>query len=1593
MESSPPTGQRRWLRWIAIGAGLFVALPAAAALLLQVPAVGTWTARRLAGLVPLAPGWRLELGRASGTWFTGLRLENLVLRHGDSTVARVSEVRLRYPPLAAAPGSLHLRSIDITGVAITTRRDSLGWDLARVVEAPADTTTQPPGRSITIDSISVDDVNVRAWVSPDSLAEVRDARFAITEFRYASPVRMQLDTVHLRLLPPAEPAAWFDPAEPATWFDVAARGGVQDGAADLASLRIANQRTEVAGRARLPLGLDSTAQVNRIDLDVRGTVAMADVAAFAPAVNPEGQLVTHLRARGEGGLAAVGLDAELGDARLDLEGAATVASTGPRAWRARSRLVGLDPSRLYLGAAPGRLDAVLDLDLQGARIDSLDGRVHAQVTESQLAGASVDDLTLDATFDNGAAAFTLEGQAGGGTLQVNGTMRPFDSLPSYRVRGSASGLEGTAPLAAAITGGDSTAVLHVGFELDGSGIQPATAEARGSVALAAVTTAGARTEVGEIPVALSGGQVTARPEIGIAGGTVAATATVTMGEPISWVIREGRISGVALARMLGDTAGSAVSGTFSIRGRGSSPSDLAAAGQVDLAGLRHGRYHVDRVRAAFEVAGSRARGDARLDLPGGGSFRTDFSGRIFDSVPTWEVRNGEFSRVDFAAVAGRDGPHTDLNGRFSVSGSGRSLETGLTARANLELGPSRVNQAELRNGTLTLVLEREAFRGDAQLQGAGLALASEFDGTLGVHTKSVRATGTLTADSLGLWLGEGREGALEARFALDAAADSAGLTALAGDFTGSGTVGTFRVDSLQGRVRGDARRLIVDTLLLRSNAIELSGGGPIVWAEGADSSAFRLQGEVIDPTPLAGLLGTDSMSLDTARLAFTLTGPGGRSRFEGDARIASLLLGTTQLSGLDARVSGTLAGRSLAAVEGALGLTSGVFGSLLVREVMVGSRWDSVVTLDAEATLGDSVRVTASLRGQREADSVRAVVERLDLAESGRQWTLREPAPLLLRPAVEIPELALQSGDRLVTVRGRYDSAASSELTLELVRLDLGMIKSLGLAPVGGRLDGTLHYASSAGAAAASADVTWTLEDRAGTELGSVATKAGWSPVGLELDTRGNFGDAGGITIHGFVPARLLAGPADSTPVTAADTISLAIASQGVDLAKLAPLLPQGAVENPRGRLTLNGSIQGRVDAPRAEGAFQLEGGGGTVPLVGVEYKEVAVDARLAGDRFDLTTLRVLAGDGSVTGSGGATLTPLTNPSFDFTVEMDRFRAADMAQIRTSTSGNLRLSGTAAEPALTGSVRLGETDVWADQEGLAAAVDTVTLTDADLQALARDFGPRVLVRQRESAPLERFRLDLDVEMPGEVWIRRRANPKVDIEMSGRVRVTQEPGEEMRFAGTVRPVPGRGYLGLYGRQFRLVGGEIALNGPPDSTRFNIDAEYQVPAAGNPGDPGVVVTVNARGRLDSLALDFSSEPSMSRDDIVSYIITGRPASDNPLAGGGGSEAAAGLAINRLAENLSSAAGEAAGLDVFQIKQEGLSGLTLVAGRYIASRLFLSLEQPISVSSSGAQQTTGSSGPGFEVEYGVNEWLRTTLRGGNRPVSLFLRGRYAY
>jgi translocation and assembly module TamB len=400
------------------------------------------------------------------------------------------------------------------------------------------------------------------------------------------------------------------------------------------------------------------------------------------------------------------------------------------------------------------------------------------------------------------------------------------------------------------------------------------------------------------------------------------------------------------------------------------------------------------------------------------------------------------------------------------------------------------------------------------------------------------------------------------------------------------------------------------------------------------------------------------------------------------------------------------------------------------------------------------------------------------------------------------------------------------------------------------------------------------------------------------------------------------------------------------------------------------------------------------VPAVDVSYDRGRLTGTVSGDLLRIDTLLLHTGsDQELAAQGTVRLRPLTNPSLDLAAMLRDFQVSNSAQLRARATGQLALGGTFETPIVTGTLRMGRTEFFAGgAAGL--AVEDVELTREDSLELARHFGPALLARAGDAAFLDRFSLDLDLRLPEQVWFRRREAPSLNVEVSGRIRLQQEPGSQMRFFGAVEPMPSRSTLDVYGRTFQLTGGEILLRGEVEETLIDVTAEYHVATEGSPDGEGVVINVAATGRPDSIVLEFSSQPEMPRDDMISYIVTGRTASNSPLATGEGDGLRGEeLALGQLTEVISRAVGQELGFDVFQIRQDGTRGLMLTAGRYLTPRLFMSLQQPLDVAGQTEQAPGANLGPGFELQYRVQPWLRITFQGGSLPAGMLFRGRYAY
>ncbi len=1688
-----PVGRRVTRVLATIGISVLTLVVALVALL-QIPAVATWTMSRLLGLVPLNPGYALEVGRVSGNWFTGLLLEQVRLRRGSSELLLVERLQVRYDPRQLRGPDRSLRELVVDGGRVIARRERDGWDIANALRSSGDTSSA--GGDFIIDRLAVRRVDVAARLAPDSTARVRGLTLVGRDLVVGDPTRLTMDTLRASMAPPGEPPLWFD---------LAAAGAATAEEIRLDPLRIKSHRSDIAGRIVLPRSFDNPRIAERLDVRLEALpLALADLASVYPGVPPEGHVQLEATASARGRLVTAQLAARLDPGTIELEGSTVLGRGAPAVYRVHGKVRGLDPSRLHRSAPIGVVSGEVDADLEGETLPLADGSASLRLRGSRFGETDLRDFDLRAEVKRGRADLVLRGQVFGGSVRADGWARPFDSVPSYRLAGGGLGLEGTEAVAKALGGEAGDPSLDVRIRVAGNGITPREADLDGRVELAALRGDTGRVPLGDAAFSLTAGRLEIRPELLVARGRIGGLATVRLEDTISYEVRRGTIDRVDLGRLMGDTIAAPLSGRFTLRGRGAAPEEATVTARLELDELRYAASRIEQVIARARME----RGRAVLDLRGvlqGGRLTVDASARPFDSVTTFVIRraaldsvdlgtllgrpdlagpvtlaatangrwgesaktvkarvtvapsqlgrievaagsvnaelagerlvyhaalrtNGGFiamegegrpmaevssylvragraDSLDFGTLLGRDSMRTDIAARFTASVTGTGIDS-MLARFDLELLPSRINQAELGPGRLTLGLERGALDGTLRLEGKDAAMAAKLTGDVGTEVSRVRAEGDLRLERLARWTGgTGVDGRLEGHFGLDAVADSAGLVSIGGSMTAAGGVGEVRLQQLHVALQPEPGAIQVDTLVLRSNVATLDGGGRVALRGAGSAPAadtLRISGRTGDLTPLALLAGADSVVLDSTLVDLTITGPAERRKIEGRADAFRLLYAGNLAERITARGWGTMDSTGLAAAAGNLRIQGAGSGKLSLKEIAFSGRYDSLVALQGTVRVNDDLRLGLGLHGSVLGDTTRAVLQRFDLLEGGRTWRLERPAGITVRPGVvQVDRLTLGAGDRHLALDGVFDRRDSSDMTLRFDRLDLDGLAQARLVPVAGRLDGALRLSGPATAPSLEGKVALAIRERGGADVGRLESDLAWTRAGLRVDASAAHRAGGRLRANGTLPWRLTLVPEDTSSAVGvarepADTMALAVRADSFDLALFQAFLPEETASGLTGGLAVDLRVGGTPDEPQASGRVDLRGMEVELPALGVAYSEGRLAGRLDGERFAIDTLRLITGDEEeLFASGAIGLQPLSDPAIDLTARLTDFRIANSDALRSTASGELRLRGTAAKPSLTGDLSLGRTDIFAGGK-TAAAVEEVKLTPADLQQLAQRFGPGATVGADEGpGVVDRFRIDLDIRFPRQVWVRKRSSPSLDIELAGRINLKQQPGEGMRFFGQVEPIPRRGELNLYGRKFELVEGRIELQGPAEATKLDVTAQYQVPTQGDADEEEVLINVQARGRPDSLELDFSAEPSMPEDDVISYILTGRPASDNPLAdqGGAGGVDPSQLAIGQLAGSLGGAAGEELGFDVFQIRQEPTRGLTLTAGRYLASRVFVSLQQPLGIGPSTDQQADGSSGPGFELEYSLSRWLRTTLRGGSLPSALLMRGRYAF
>jgi translocation and assembly module TamB len=356
-------------------------------------------------------------------------------------------------------------------------------------------------------------------------------------------------------------------------------------------------------------------------------------------------------------------------------------------------------------------------------------------------------------------------------------------------------------------------------------------------------------------------------------------------------------------------------------------------------------------------------------------------------------------------------------------------------------------------------------------------------------------------------------------------------------------------------------------------------------------------------------------------------------------------------------------------------------------------------------------------------------------------------------------------------------------------------------------------------------------------------------------------------------------------------------------------------IDRSGGRLDAIVSVGGTLGEPRFDGEFHVRDGRFDLYRTNLLLSGVTLDGRFVGDEL------VFSGSGK-TASGTLALDgQFTWPGDVMTGELhlkgDKLMLADTPEYRIVASPDLTVAADSEGYRVRGEVLIPQARITPRD------LTTTVATSPDerlVGAEEADTGP---------STLERLRARVRVVLGDDV---RVDSYGLKAKLAGAVTVISRPGDIVRGNGSIRVVEGE--YKAFGQYVRVKRGVLSYNRTPlDEPTLDLVGEREIKAE------DIVVAINVRGTLSSPFVTVSSEPPLSESEALSYLLTGR--SINTLQSG---EAAS---LDRAAQSLAvgggglllGGIGNRIGLDEVAVEQTGEEDTSVVLGKYLSPKLFVS------------------------------------------------------
>ena len=1629
---SPARRFHRALLWVI---GTPVVILTVFALLLEIHPVATRVVNLVAARVGPWPHSRLAAGSVHITDLGHISLADVTLTRADGQMmAAIDTLVLAFRPAALTKRHIVFRGVRVVGANVVLRQQpDSSWDLLAPF-ASVDTTPVRAGLRISIDNAEVvrSRGEARFLAAHDSVLRFEGVQAKLDHLRFPEKPSLRLDTLVAEITPPTRrTAAHFS-----------ARLDLENGVLTAHGVRLVSDSSDLSAAGTMLVSTATDTALSNIDFRLAALpLDFRDISAFAPGFDVAGSLRVEARVTGSSELmhfdaSGQSFDGATFDARGELTPNTDSAGVRrPARYVVDARVRGLDPRlwkddrpvtrSLELGREGINVDAHVALD--GTSLDSMSGNAHVSLGRTSITrNVVLLPSTVDATFHAGAAQFTVVGGvARWARIRATGTARPFDARPRYDITSHVEQIGDTvfggvrianvrADVHAAGTGivldsAVGNASIRLDATIDSSPVRNAQVRAAWTPdsALAHVDAARLTWRANTLDtISATGACVKASCNVTAAGsGPIAAFSlngsgrlidtTQARGKPrdLDWNIRQLTVRNLDLSRVRDSLPGSNINATATASGRGTAPALARADGSLTITKSRIGTHTIDMGAVAFTMRDGLldVRGDTRA-LQGHANIVATL--RPFDEVVSFNVSSLRFD--DIALDEGVAGPKARLAGVAKASGE---LPPGMLPRVagRVDLEPTPFRNGRIRDGHVVFALRDSVVTANIDVATGEGTMQALANGRLVNNTTrawditNAHAEGHVFLPDLDALLGRDstNQAALVARFTADGSGRVLRTMVWKADVAATGKYGTARLDTLTLRGALADGVLRVDTLVLRSNAGKGDAGGALAVLHDVappDSAHLRLRLVADTAFALKSLLPVDYLSLRKGTL--TVDAKNDSGGIDADTRflVRGLISPSVWADSLSANGSVRLVDGKLTGLKTTFGGIDLGYGTAEFSSL--GGKVDyDTKNANFDFKLQRDNRHTMRLAGKAIPGEHSVTLANMDVVVAGSSWALVKPATVVLSPHVSVDSLVLAQGAHRIALNGVIDRLGTQDLTLAFSDVPVqGFGEFIGFQGI----DGTLALTGPASRVAVKSDLRVRLLSAKGT-VALTPAPDGRTAVDVQFtDSLGKH-----LSARGTVPLAISIAPGDTTMFDESGAIQLDMVADSFAIGWLTPLARPFGVTRLAGAVSANGKMGGTFADPALSGHGALIAAAVDYPLQGIKYRNIHGEFALESNRIRVTGLNVTAG-GTAVIDGDIVLANAASAKLDLRGRFHDFRAAKNVWVDLGVSGDARITGDLLTPKVEGTLTTVNTTVFADAVGAGGAGTAVELTKADFDMLEYYFGYVPTKREIIADPFAAFGLDLKLIVGNNTWLRRTSQPVIAVHLDGSLDVKKQPADSMQLFGSVEAMPERSYFEEFGRRFAVTHGRATFNGLVSGWDVDVGAQYKVPSLQDPNAPEVTITLAVKGGATDLDLTLGGEPAMETADVLSYLATGRPAASAAEFGGGGDLTALGtsLAAGGVASVLEDAAKKNVGLDVVEIRQSGFKGATVVAGRYVNSRLFVGFEQPLTQQRVEQDKTLSQAQlTEVQLEYTWYKWLLLSLQGGQSNYQFFFRFRRAF